>query len=228
LFRVRFNLIHFRDFTKRKQAILKALEIKLNTLLDSHLSKTKLKIPPAFRSGLKFKLADEVKPESKALTPAPPENSDEGITVKEKEEELPKEELPEAPAEMPDVSQSPLITNSLYFQVEVSLKEIDEAYKQLMTFADPNNEDVLILTAKHAVAHEHFGTALRCINKALEEKSTNKLLWVSMHEVRLLDRIEKLVGFFSWPSNWDTITLLLTSETSTSCDSASEIVRFNL
>lgn len=52
-----------------------------------------------------------------------------------------------------------------------------------MTFADPNNYEILILTAKHAVAHEHFGIALRCINKSVEEKSTNKLLFKALYEL---------------------------------------------
>lgn len=67
-----------------------------------------------------------------------------------------------------------------------------------MTFADPNNYEVLILTAKHAVAREHFGIALRCINKAVEEKSTNKLLFKALYEViftfEFIDLLDFLVG----------------------------------
>lgn len=52
-----------------------------------------------------------------------------------------------------------------------------------MSFADPNNYEILILTSKHAVSHEQYGIALRCINKAIEEKSTNKLLYKALHEL---------------------------------------------
>ena len=52
-----------------------------------------------------------------------------------------------------------------------------------MKFADPANYEILVLSAKHAVAHEQFGIALKCINKAVEEKSTNKLLYKSLAEL---------------------------------------------
>lgn len=60
---------------------------------------------------------------------------------------------------------------------------MDAAYEELLTFADPNNYEILILTAKRAVAHEHFGIALRCLNKAIEEKSTNRLLYKALYEI---------------------------------------------
>lgn len=58
-----------------------------------------------------------------------------------------------------------------------------------MTFADPNNYEILILSAKHAAAHEYFGIAIRCINKAIEDKSTNKLLYKARSEVNFSCRI---------------------------------------
>ena len=39
-----------------------------------------------------------------------------------------------------------------------------------MTFAEPEIASTLNLRAKHAVAHTFFGSALRHLQKALEEK----------------------------------------------------------
>jgi hypothetical protein len=87
-----------------------------------------------------------------------------------------------------------------------------------MTFADSNNYEVLILTAKHAVAHEHFGTALRCVNKAVEEKSTNKLLFKALHEVIAILKFTNNTPF-SWPKFLVGHSSRVTSKTSICCAS---------
>ncbi|KAI6191117.1 Tripeptidyl-peptidase 2 [Aphelenchoides bicaudatus] len=176
------NLLKKEELNKRKETILKALEIKANTIVDAYLHQTKAKIPSTFRSGLQFTIEDPSVPPSRESTPASNDKqTDEGIaveaapvdTVKAEESE---ESLPE-PAET--------VQNTIYanFQKEIALKDVDDAFRSLMIYADPNNYEILILASKHAVAHDYLGIALRCINKAIEEKSTNRLLFKARYEL---------------------------------------------
>lgn len=92
-----FYLTHriqpFREFKKRKEAILKALEIKTNVILDAHLKQTKIKIPTTFRDGLQFKIEDTPAPlPSVPSTPTPVEKEDEGIAVEAKPDDTVKTE----------------------------------------------------------------------------------------------------------------------------------------
>lgn len=81
IFKINKIISIFSELNKRKEAILKALEIKANAVLDMHLKQSKLKIPSTFRSGLQFKIEDSPTRES---TPAAQETKDEGIAVEVK------------------------------------------------------------------------------------------------------------------------------------------------
>ncbi|KAI6174091.1 Tripeptidyl-peptidase 2 [Aphelenchoides besseyi] len=170
------NLLKKNEMTKQKERIVKALELKADTLLDAHLASTKRNIPPSFRNGLSFKPEENVKSaeESKETTPTP-EGKDAEAKAKTNEDAKtqPLEEAPEPPLEKPTEPS---------LDIEVPLKDIEAAMKQLMTFADSTNTDILTLIAKYSVVNEHYGTAIRSINKVLEEKPA-KHLYKALYEL---------------------------------------------
>ncbi|CAD5227592.1 unnamed protein product [Bursaphelenchus okinawaensis] len=168
--------------TNRKQAITKALQLQTEALLDVHLAATKVKIPPCFRN-----LQAKVDSESKESTPEPEsKEKDLQSTGKESSDTQSTGTTDEAPEDStkadPPLSEPPQegqegVENKVDEQgPTVSLAEINAAYNELMKYADHNDSTVLLITAKHAVAHERYGIALRCVNKIISEgKSTQEL-----------------------------------------------------
>lgn len=69
------------------------------------------------------------------------------------------------------------------FQPAVPLKDVDEAYAELMRFADPADAAVLTLTAKRAAAHQQFGIAIRCLNKVVEDGKGTQDLHKALYEL---------------------------------------------
>ncbi|VDK58046.1 unnamed protein product [Anisakis simplex] len=53
---------------------------------------------------------------------------------------------------------------------KVTLKDLDIAYYDVMKWLEPSDTKALILGAKQAVAHTHYGRALKFLRKASEEK----------------------------------------------------------
>ncbi|KAI6222468.1 Tripeptidyl-peptidase 2 [Aphelenchoides fujianensis] len=138
------------EIKARKEALIRALAIKFDSLADVHLETTSRQIPAVFRSGLRVQFGAEAKAEKPA------------------ESEETNEKLPAA-------DWTPV-------NVEVSLSELDAASIQLMTFADQDDANTLLLSAKYAVAHGRFGSALRKLEKSVEEKPTREAL-TAMHEL---------------------------------------------
>ncbi|KAI6221845.1 Tripeptidyl-peptidase 2 [Aphelenchoides fujianensis] len=130
------------EIKARKEALIRALAIKFDSLADVHLEATSREIPPVFRSGLRVQFGAD----GKAEKPAEGEETNEKLPV------------------------------------EVSLSELDAAFVQLMTFADQDDANTLLLSAKYAVAHGRFGSALRKLEKSVEEKPTREAL-TAMHEL---------------------------------------------
>lgn len=186
------------DITERKKTILKALEIKADALLDAYLASTKIKIPEAFRKQLH---ANPVDPK-KATTPEPEAEN------KDKESEAPaedaeaenkddKEQVEETGSEGPVDSNEPVpalsdppiqpqeVPSEPIPNVEpATLAEACAAFQEFMRFAAPDDQAVLLLTAKKAVAHEQYGIAIRCVNKLLAEpKSSSQDLHKAVYEL---------------------------------------------
>ncbi|KAI6243625.1 Tripeptidyl-peptidase 2 [Aphelenchoides fujianensis] len=166
------NLLKKGEMTKQKAALLKALQLKADALLDAHLAATKRNIPPSFRSGLRFQGAEGGEKggeESKEATPAREQEAAAAKPADGTAEKKP-EQLEEPPAQPVEQPTQPTSTT------EVSLKDVDAAVRELMAFADAENAEILVLLAKHAVATEHYGTAVRCVNKVLEDKPSKNLI----------------------------------------------------
>uniref|UniRef100_A0AC34GUP0 Tripeptidyl-peptidase 2 n=1 Tax=Panagrolaimus sp. ES5 TaxID=591445 RepID=A0AC34GUP0_9BILA len=56
--------------------------------------------------------------------------------------------------------------------LEISLEEVEKAFRDYMLFADSTSENAQIIQAKYAVAHERFGTALMQLKKIMADKTT--------------------------------------------------------
>ena len=92
---------------RRKEIILKALEIKANAVLDAYFHQTKAKIPQTFRTGLRFTIEDPPATPSNRSTPAPNEKQgdDEGIAV-----EAPQTDSVKESEEVPDLTVTSKVT----------------------------------------------------------------------------------------------------------------------
>ncbi|KHN74920.1 Tripeptidyl-peptidase 2 [Toxocara canis] len=170
-----------RDMDGRRSAIVDALLAKANVLADAHLAISTQQVPKSFRSGLKLALAaKEDKPQTEISKK--PSLGDfqvvDDLKAKEKEDPVIGELLSLTDADSLDASAaSPttalevsdseqLVSNT----PKVTLKDLDFAYYEVMKWLESGDVKALILSAKHAVAHAHYGRALKYLRKAAEEK----------------------------------------------------------
>ncbi|VDM41821.1 unnamed protein product [Toxocara canis] len=169
------------DMDGRRSAIVDALLAKANVLADAHLAISTQQVPKSFRSGLKLALAaKEDKPQTEISKK--PSLGDfqvvDDLKAKEKEDPVIGELLSLTDADSLDASAaSPttalevsdseqLVSNT----PKVTLKDLDCAYYEVMKWLESGDVKALILSAKHAVAHAHYGRALKYLRKAAEEK----------------------------------------------------------
>uniref|UniRef100_A0A7E4V2B9 Tripeptidyl-peptidase 2 n=1 Tax=Panagrellus redivivus TaxID=6233 RepID=A0A7E4V2B9_PANRE len=96
-------------------------------------------------------------------------------------------------------------TGEIESQNRVTLYEADAAFREFSRWASPNDSVALLITAKHAVAHARYGTALRCLVKIIEEKPTSSTtLEIEKAVADLLDQL----GWVHLASNQRNATLL--------------------
>ncbi|VDN28383.1 unnamed protein product [Gongylonema pulchrum] len=65
------------------------------------------------------------------------------------------------------------------------MKDVDNAYYEVLKWLEQTDSKVLILAAKQAVAHAHYARALKYLRKATEEKSyaNNMILEAAITEL---------------------------------------------
>uniref|UniRef100_A0A7E4VP19 TPPII domain-containing protein n=1 Tax=Panagrellus redivivus TaxID=6233 RepID=A0A7E4VP19_PANRE len=90
-------------------------------------------------------------------------------------------------------------------QNRVTLEEADAAYREFFRWASPSDSLARLITAKHAVAHACYGTALRCLVKIVDEKPmSSTTLEIEKAIADLLDQL----GWTHLASNQRNATLL--------------------
>uniref|UniRef100_A0A7E4W4H5 Uncharacterized protein n=1 Tax=Panagrellus redivivus TaxID=6233 RepID=A0A7E4W4H5_PANRE len=96
-------------------------------------------------------------------------------------------------------------TGEIDSQIRVTLEEADAAYREFFRWASPVNSLARLITAKHAVAHARYGTALRCLVKIVDEKPMSSTT-LEM-EKAIADLLDQL-GWTHLASNQRNTTLL--------------------
>ncbi|KAI1720264.1 subtilase family domain-containing protein [Ditylenchus destructor] len=197
------HLLAKEDMEKRKNAIIDALLAKVNIMADAHLAISSEEIPKSFRKGLKL-AADESKDAKEGNGQSEGKETKEDKNI-EKEASVSSfqvldeqnngcsgtylqqqlEELNDSVQGIVEGSQDSTAT-----QPRVTLKDLDDAYSQLAKWIDINDKKILMVTAKHAVAHTHYGIALRALQKLLDDKGSDKdLLPISTAVTELADQL---------------------------------------
>ncbi|KAE9552976.1 hypothetical protein FO519_003813 [Halicephalobus sp. NKZ332] len=176
------------EMEKRKSAIISVLFSKANVYLDEHLKISTQDIPKIFRDGLQLPKSGKKKEShpssvksptkensnsSKASSPAASDStsvSEDGIkageysVVEEGEKTNGNGDL------IVPVSSETELSNS---ELKITLREAELAFREFSRWGDLNEERGLLLSAKHAVANGRCGTALRNLNKIMEDKGTS-------------------------------------------------------
>lgn len=171
------------EMEKRKAAIIEALFAKTNLLLDEHIKISSQDIPKVFREGIQLPKNDKSKPKANeknagtsSSASAAPSSSSTSVTstTTAKEDAAAFEsdmiaienETSKQPASSPALGTSES-------QQRVTFSEANQAFRDFIRWVEPTDEKALLVTAKHAVASARYGTALRCLNKIIEEKPTS-------------------------------------------------------
>jgi len=203
------DLLAKQEIEKRRSTIIEALLAKAHALADAHLAASSEAIPKIFRKGLHYSAGraeahslkeetntepDKPKAEGEEMEKKPSlgdfqvvEGTPEGEPA---EQQFSTEELQEKLEELNASSQQESQSEDTDSTARVSLKELEAAYTDLTRWIDPNDPRALLLTAKHAVAHTHYGIALRSLQKLLDDKGPSKsLLPISTAVVELTDQL---------------------------------------
>uniref|UniRef100_A0AC35F5A0 Tripeptidyl-peptidase 2 n=1 Tax=Panagrolaimus sp. PS1159 TaxID=55785 RepID=A0AC35F5A0_9BILA len=187
------------EMEKRKAAIIEALFAKTNLLLDEHIKISSQDIPKVFREGIQLPKNDKLKPKANeknagtsSATTAPSSSSTSVTSTTTAKEDAAafesdmiaiENETSKQPASSPAVGTSGS-------QQRVTLSEANQAFREFIRWVDPTDEKALLVTAKYAVASARYGTALRCLNKIIEEKPTSAgYLSVERAIIDLLDQL---------------------------------------
>ncbi|CAI4224037.1 unnamed protein product [Auanema sp. JU1783] len=192
------------DINRRKDAIIQALLVKVNEYADCHLRHSTLQIPAGFlkktnpiinspESSESTENFKDVKPESNETeeieneTQAHPENSVESDptgdepSLEKSSEQVSNESSPvseDSSVKTEKIEEKPVVS------AKISREQLDTAYYELLKWIGPDDSRVLLISAKQAVAHEHFGRALKYLekyneflkSKGLPTKDTCKIL----------------------------------------------------
>ncbi|KAK6759539.1 hypothetical protein RB195_021242 [Necator americanus] len=162
-----------KNMDERKAAIVDCLLARAHTTLDSHL-KMNDELSPIFRKQLTpvFGLS-QIKDEEKPTK---------GEKSKDEQQSDDSDMDPGKPPEEKEAA------------VRTSLKDVDAAYHELLSWIAADDPKALLLSAKHAVAHGHYGRACSFFQKLIDDmKSSSKD--TSNVELALIDVCETL-GWF--------------------------------
>lgn len=172
------------DMEKRKAAIISALFSKANVYLDEHLKISTQEVPKIFRDGLQLpkgaKKKDSSPPKSpskenssKASSPASDaisinedgtKSREEYAVVGESED---KKDIVESV--VPKIAEMEMNDSDF----KVTLRDAETAFREFARWGDLSEERGLLLSAKYAVANARYGTALRNLNKIVDDKGTS-------------------------------------------------------
>uniref|UniRef100_A0AC34GVD0 Tripeptidyl-peptidase 2 n=1 Tax=Panagrolaimus sp. ES5 TaxID=591445 RepID=A0AC34GVD0_9BILA len=189
------------EMDKRKAAIVEALFAKTNLLLDEHIKISSQDIPKVFREGIQLPKNDKSKPKSNekniGSSPAATASSSSttsvtSATTTTKEDAANVESdmiaIENETSKQPRDAASPLVEPSE--SQRISLSDANQAFREFIRWVEPTDEKGLLVTAKHAVASARYGTALRCLNKIIEEKPTSAgYLSIERAIIDLLDQL---------------------------------------
>lgn len=143
----------------RKRLVCNVFGAQANLMLDEYLRTSSDDIPEAFRNSFKPKKINEI------------EKSQNGATGADTEKLIPKigdtETAPTKEAEKVAINEDakPVIS-------DVKVDEVEKVYRNYMLYADLTSETTQTITAKFAVAHKRFGTALTELRKITATKLT--------------------------------------------------------
>lgn len=163
---------------KRKAAIVEALFVKANLLLDEHIKISTQDIPKVFRDGIQLPKADKGKPKPSGdkASGAAASLSSASVTSTTAKDEATAASVETQLMAVDDETtpqncgpQSAAVSEAQ----RISLSEANQAFREFIRWVESTDEKALLLTAKQAVASTRYGTALRCLNKIVEEKSTS-------------------------------------------------------
>uniref|UniRef100_A0A0N5AND1 Tripeptidyl-peptidase 2 n=1 Tax=Syphacia muris TaxID=451379 RepID=A0A0N5AND1_9BILA len=159
-----YDVTHKSEMELKQNIITDVLIIRANLLLDEHLAISTQDVPDSFRNGLKVEKSTVSADDSPLKESG---NNSEGN----------KDALPEEAeiVEVEDSSDSAKACSNETLKLsakkpKVLLKEAEEAFYEVLRWADPEDAKVHLITAKLAAAHAHYGKALKFLLKAAEEK----------------------------------------------------------
>ncbi|KAM3727921.1 Tripeptidyl-peptidase [Dirofilaria immitis] len=190
------------DMENRKNAIIDALVIKADTLVDEHLTISTQEIPKAFRRGLNVDVATKIEKTSLTNAELTKRSSISDFQLIEDTNKKDTEEVDIGGAgDLLATLESDQATDVLPTTIEtaesdqpgrtvkITLKEVDIAYYEVLKWLDATDSKVLILSAKQAVAHAHYGRALKYLRKASEDKNFANNLIVEAAAVELVEQL---------------------------------------
>lgn len=169
------EILQSSEMEKRKNAIVSALFAKVNFYLDKHLKISTQNVPKCFRDGLVQLPKGDKKTSSASKSgsmskDATPESTREGNETPPAGDGVPTIQVGENSerVEAGKDDQGTTVDGD-----KVTLQDAVQAYKEFARWGDLSDDKGLLLNAKYAVAHARYGTALRNLNKIIEDKSTS-------------------------------------------------------
>uniref|UniRef100_A0A915PW83 Tripeptidyl-peptidase 2 n=1 Tax=Setaria digitata TaxID=48799 RepID=A0A915PW83_9BILA len=190
------------DMENRKNAIVDALVIKAEALTDEHLAISTQEIPKAFRHGLNVDVATKVEKACPVNGELTKRSSISDFQLIEDTKKKDVDEIGTGGAgDLLATLDSDQITDTLPTAIEtvesdqhgasvkVTLKEIDIAYYEVLKWLEATDPKILILSAKQAVAHAHYGRALKYLRKASEDKNFANNLILEAAAVELVEQL---------------------------------------
>uniref|UniRef100_A0A1I8F0V4 Tripeptidyl-peptidase 2 n=1 Tax=Wuchereria bancrofti TaxID=6293 RepID=A0A1I8F0V4_WUCBA len=194
------DIIIRADMENRKNAIIDALVIKADALVDEHLAISTQEIPKSFRHGLNVDVGTKTEKTSQASVELTKRSSISDFQLIEDTKKKDTEDTGGA-GDLLATLESDQITDTLPAAIEtaesdqpgrtvkVTLKEVDTAYYEVLKWLEATDSKVLILSAKQAVAHAHYGRALKYLRKASDDKNFANNLVVEAAAVELVEQL---------------------------------------
>ncbi|VIO89724.1 Hypothetical subtilase-type proteinase F21H12.6 in chromosome II, putative [Brugia malayi] len=196
------DIIIKADMDSRKNAIIDALVIKADALVDEHLAISTQEIPKSFRHGLNVDVGTKTEKTSQASGELTKKSSISDFQLIEDTKKKDTEDIGVGGAgDLLATLESDQVTDTLPTAIEtaesdqprrtvkVTLKEVDTAYYEVLKWLEATDSKVLILSAKQAVAHAHYGRALKYLRKAGDDKNFANNLVVEAAVIELVEQL---------------------------------------
>ncbi|KAL3990463.1 Tripeptidyl peptidase II family protein [Acanthocheilonema viteae] len=196
------DIIIKTDMENRKNAIIDALVIKADALVDEHLAISTQEIPKSFRNGLNIDVTTKTEKASPTGGELTKRSSISDFQLIEDTKKKDGEDVSVGGAgDLLATLESDQVTDTLPTAIEtaesdqprrtvkVTLKEIDTAYYEVLKWLEAADPKILILSAKQAVAHAHYARALKYLRKASEDKNFANNLIMEAAAVELVEQL---------------------------------------